>query len=409
MKKPSILILGAGYGGLMTAVRLQNMLGQGEADITLVNKHDYHYQTTLLHEIAAGTGEERRICLPIQNVIDSRRVRFIKDTVVEIREKERQVFLCHNEPIQYDYLVVALGFEPATFGIPGIAEHALAIRSLNAAKQIRNHLETRVAELATAASTGDPLTIVIGGAGFTGIEFIGELVDQVPHWCAKYRVTRERVRVICVEAGPGLLPGFQPSLAAYARRSLEARGVAFYFNTRICSVDERGVSLEGKDGGKRIEPATVIWTGGVQGNRLACGATFEAVRGRIPVTPDLRMSGQDRVFVIGDCASYTSPGAERPFPPTAQIAVLQAITCARNLQILVRGGKKLEPFAPKLKGAIASLGARDGVGLVMGLSLRGKLAILFKEIVDSRYLFMLGGIRLALQKSKLGGGEVERQ
>ncbi|MZP30654.1 FAD-dependent oxidoreductase [Heliobacterium undosum] len=406
LKNPRILILGAGYAGLMTAVRLQKALRKGEADITLVNKHNYHYQTTLLHEIAAGTGEEGRVCLPIQNVIDTRRIRFIKDTVLEIREKERQVILCHGEPLHYDYLVVALGFEPATFGIPGIAEHAMSIRSLNAAKRIRNRIEGQIAEYAASGAPGETLTFVVGGAGFTGIEFIGELADQVPRWCAKYGVPRQHIRLFCVEAGSGLLPGFTPSLSAYARQSLEARGVEFCFNTRIRSVDAKGVLLEGVAGERRIEPATVVWTGGVQGNRLACGTVFTATRGRIPVSPDLRINGHDRVFVIGDCSAFTDPGSERPFPPTAQIAVLQALTCARNLQILVRGGRGLESFAPKLKGAVASLGSRDGVGLVLGVPMRGRLASSFKAIVDSRYLFTLGGFRLLLRKSKPGAGDM---
>ncbi|WP_236995041.1 NAD(P)/FAD-dependent oxidoreductase [Heliomicrobium modesticaldum] len=398
------MILGAGYGGLMTAVRLQKMLGQGEAEITLVNKHNYHYQTTLLHEIAAGTGEEGRICLPIKEVIDVGRIRFIKDTVLEIRAEARQVILCHSGSLSYDYLVVALGFESATFGIPGVAEHALSIRSLNTAKRIRNRLEKQISAYAASGTQGEPFAVVVGGAGFTGIEFMGELAEQVPNWCVQYGLPRQRIRLISVEAGPGLLPGFPSVLSEYARKSLERRGVEFCFHTRIRAVDARGVLIEGQDGEKRIEPATVVWTGGVQGNSLVCGSAFPASRGRIPVTPDLRVADYDNVFVIGDCSAVSAPGSDRPFPPTAQMAVLQALSCARNLQTLVRGGKDLEAFAPKLKGAIASLGSHDGVGLIMGIPLRGKMATVVKAIVDSRYLFMLGGLRLVFRKSKLSAG-----
>ncbi|MTV51033.1 FAD-dependent oxidoreductase [Heliobacillus mobilis] len=399
-QKPRIVILGAGYGGILTTVHLQKLLLSDEAEIILINKHDYHYQTTLLHEVAAGTGDENRICIPIKEVIDTQRIRFIKDTVLGVQKEERQVILSHGGTLTYDYLVVALGFQSATFGIPGIMEHALMIRSMNSARKIRNKIESLFADFARVKDLKQTLTLIVGGAGFTGIEFVGELADKVSELCKKHGVDRQRVRLLNVEGGPGILGAFDPSLAAYAKESLERMGVEFRLSTRIKSVDAQGAILASDQGEETISPATVIWTGGVQGNSVVCGTAFDAPRGRIPVEKDLRIKGYENVFVIGDCSAVMDPQTERPFPPTAQLAVMQSATCARNLTSLIRGEQRLEAFHPLMKGSVASLGAHDGAGVILGLKTRGKLAVLAKAIVDNRYLYILGGPKLLFGRGK---------
>lgn len=398
--KPRIVILGAGYGGLLTAVHLQKLISQSEAEIILVSKHEYHYQTTLLHEVAAGTGEENHISIPIQEIIDTQRIRFIKDTVAEIQKDEQQVVLCHGEPITYDYLVIGLGFEPATFGIPGISEHALTIKSMNAARSIRNKIETLFTDFSKEKSPNEKISIIVGGAGFTGIELVGELAEQIPVLCKKYNIERQSVQLLNVEAGLGILGGFDTTLASYAKDILESKGVEFRLSTKIKLVDEQGAIINTENGEEKISPATVIWTGGVQGNTVVCGTCFEAIRGRIPVEKDLRIKGYKNVFVIGDCSAFMDEQTSRPFPPTAQLAVMQSKTCAKNLVKLIRGDSELEAFRPSLKGAVASLGANDGVGKILGFKARGKMAVLAKMMVDNRYLFILGGFKLLFRRGR---------
>src|SRR5690625_5027863 len=128
MKKPRIVDLGAGYGGLMSAYQSQKPLGTNQAKITLVNKNDYHYQSTWLHEAAAGTLHHDRTRIDIKDVVNMSKVNFIQDTVVSIAPEQKKVIM-ENEELEYDVLVIGLGFEAATFGIPGLEEHAFKIRS----------------------------------------------------------------------------------------------------------------------------------------------------------------------------------------------------------------------------------------------------------------------------------------
>ncbi|MDY0393170.1 FAD-dependent oxidoreductase [Virgibacillus halophilus] len=224
MNKQRIVILGAGYGGLMTAIELQRNLKDNPAEITLVNKHPYHYQTTWLHETAAGTIHHDQTRIAIREVINKQRIQFMEDTVIAINPEEKKVKLKNGE-ICYDTLVIGLGFEAETFGIPGLKENAFMIGTLNKARLLREHLAYNFAQYHNEEKK-DParLNIVVGGGGFTGIEFLGELANRIPELCEEYDIDKVKVRMISIESSPTVLPGFDPDLVEYAMNSLETRG-----------------------------------------------------------------------------------------------------------------------------------------------------------------------------------------
>ncbi|WP_377887929.1 NAD(P)/FAD-dependent oxidoreductase [Alkalihalobacillus sp. R86527] len=397
MSRPKIAILGAGYGGMMTAVRLQKEMGTNEVEVTLVNKHDYHYQTTWLHEPAAGTMHHDKTRIMINDVIDTNKIKFVQDTVVEVKPDEKRVILQNGE-LEYDYLVLSLGFEPATFGIKGLKENAFSIRSVNSVRKIREHIEYQFASYNNEPERRDDLlTIIVGGAGFTGIEFVGELAERVPELCKEFDIDRDRVRIINVEASPTVLPGFDEELVEYAMNLLERKGVEFRTNTMIKEVMEDGVVL-GED--EVVKSATVVWTGGVQGNSIVADSGFETNRGRVPVRKDQRTPDYDDVFVVGDCALIINEEINRPFPPTAQIAIQAAGAVSKNVLNLVRG-KETEGFVPDIKGTVASLGKGEAIGKVGNKKLYGTTASAMKKVIDNRYLFMLGGPGLVWKKGKL--------
>jgi NADH:ubiquinone reductase (H+-translocating) len=401
LRKPRIVILGAGYGGLMATTRLQKMIGVNEADIVLINKNDYHYETTWLHEASAGTMHHDRVRYDIGDVIDKSKVHFIQDSVTEIKTEEKLVILEKGE-VPYDYLVIALGGEPETFGIKGLKEYAFSIINVNAARQIREHIEYQFANYSNEEEKRDErLTIVVGGAGFTGIEFLGELTNRIPELCREYDIDFHKVRLVCVEAAPMVLPGFDPELVSYAVSQLERKGVEFMLGTAIKECTPNGILVaKGEEEVQEINAGTVVWAAGVRGNSIIEKSGIEAMRGRVKVQPDLRAPGHDNIFVIGDSSLVINEEINRPYPPTAQIAMQQGEVCARNIAALIRQKSELEGFKPDIKGTVCSLGEDDAIGVVYGKKLFGAKASFMKKMVDNRALLLIGGPTLVLKKGK---------
>ena len=401
LRKPKIVIIGAGYGGLMTTVRLQKLIGVNEADIVLINKNDYHYETTWLHEASAGTLHHDRVRYDIRDVIDRSKVDFVQDTVVEINREEKKVILDKGE-VDYDYLVIALGGEPETFGIKGLKEFAFGITNVNSSRQLREHIEYQFATYNMEEEKNDNrLVIVVGGAGFTGIEFLGELTNRIPELCHEYDVDFHKVKIICVEAAPTVLPGFDPELVNYAVSQLERKGVEFLIGTAIKEATPEGIFVaKGEEETREIKAGTVVWAAGVRGNAIIEKSGFEAMRGRVKVQSDLRAPGHDDVFIIGDSSLVINEEINRPYPPTAQIAMQQGEVVARNLAALVRNKSELESFTFDNKGTVCSLGEDDAIGVVFGKKLTGAKASFMKKVIDNRSLYMIGGAGLVLKKGK---------
>jgi NADH dehydrogenase len=391
---PRIVILGAGYGGIVTAIRLQKELNYNEADVTLVNKHDYHYITTDLHMPAAGTGNPEKARVNILKLIDEFKVDFVKSTAVQIRPHEKKVIL-EDGTLSYDYLVVGLGGEPETFGIPGLKDYAMNIRSINSVRFIREHIEYQFAKFKREPERKDYLTFVVGGAGFTGIEFIGELADRIPELCKEFDVDPTLVKIYNIEAAPTALPGFDPELVEYGMKVLSDKGVIFKIGTAIKECTPDGVLIAGDE---FIKSATVIWTGGIRGNHMLDDAGFETMRGRVKVDEYLRSPQFDNVFIVGDCSIVMNPD-NRPYPPTAQIATQQGECCAHNLVAAIRGNP-MKGFSFVNRGVVASLGRGEAIGIVGQRKFRGWIAAVVKKLVDIRYLYIIGGIPLVLRKGR---------
>lgn len=400
MTKPKVVILGAGYGGLMTAVRLQKMIGVNDADVKLVNKNPYHYETTWLHEASAGTLHPDKVRYNIRDVINNNKIEFVEAAAVMINKEEKTVILEEGQ-LEYDYLVVSLGAEAETFGIEGLKEYAFSIISLNSARQIRDHMELQLATYNNEPSKREErLTIIVGGAGFTGIEFLGELTDRMPKLCSEYDIDRDKVRIICVEAAPTILPGFDEDLIAYAKTQLEEKGVEFVLGTAIKKCTEDGIIVTRGESEEEIKAGTVIWSAGIRGNPLIEKSGFESIRGRVQVKDDLRYPNDESIFVLGDCSLVIDKQTKRPYPPTAQIAMQQGELCAKNIAALLKGKTELSNFTPNIRGTVCSLGDDDAVGIAYGKKLIGTKASLMKKVIDNRALLMIGGPSLLMKKGK---------
>lgn len=400
MHKPNIVVLGAGYGGMMTTVNLQKKLGVNQANITLVNENDYHYISTALHESAAGTRHHDRARVTINDVIKTNKVKFVKDRVVSVHPEEKRVTL-ENGELTYDILVLALGFESATFGIPGLEENAFAITSTDSARLIREHIEYNFAMYHNEkGETDGRLNFIVGGAGFTGIEFVGELANRIPELCEEYDIDRSLVRIINVEGAPTVMPGFDPALIEYATNSLEARGVEIITNAMLKECKPDGIVFERDGEQERIPSLTTVWAAGVKANSIVEASGFETNRGKVQVRQDMRAPEFDDVFVVGDCALIMNEETGRPYPPTAQIAVQAADVVAANVKASVEN-QAMQGFEPNLMGTVASLGNNDAIGSILNdRKIFGWKATVMKKVIDNRYYFKLGGIPLLMKKGK---------
>ncbi|QHW31829.1 NAD(P)/FAD-dependent oxidoreductase [Paenibacillus rhizovicinus] len=386
--RKEILILGGGYGGLLSALSARQHLTTDEANITIINRVPSHQIITELHRLAAGNVAEKAVALPLEKLLKGKSVNVVVGEVQAIDVAGKQVALNNGSSYRYDNLVLALGSETNYFGIPGLQENSLTLKSVHDANRVFNHVKDRIKAYATSKNKADA-TFIIGGGGLTGVELVGELADELPGICRQYGVDFADVSISLVEAMPTILPIFSPELIGRAVTSLEARGVEFLTGLAITEVNGNVVTL--KDG-RTIETNTLVWTGGVQGSSLVGNCGIEVNRGRATVNEHLQSTSHPEVFLAGDCAVVFAPEG-RPYPPTAQLAWQMGELAGANIGALIKGAK-MDTFSPVFSGTLASLGRKDGIGAVggSGIELKGTPASLMKKASNARYLSHINGL-----------------
>jgi NADH dehydrogenase len=391
-KKKRIVILGGGYAGLMTAVTLQKKVHPSRAEIILINNHDYHYFTTKVHEAGAGTVNPESIKIPITELIDLEKISFIQDEVTGL-DLEKRLVKAVNHTFSYDFLVVGIGGAPKTNNIPGLMEYAFFLFDWDGTNKLRKHLETGFQEFSSKPS--GKLNIVVGGTGFTGMEFIHELKKGLPRFCKEYKVVPNDVRIIIVEAEQEVLKGYPEPIVWDAINSLEHLGFEFKLGVTVSKVEKDKVIL---NDGTEIPAQTFIWAGGVTGNPLFIGLGLELLDGRVKVNEYCEVPGSQDVFVIGD-ASVSFNENKGPYPPTAQIAIQQGLYCAYNIARKIYG-QPVKPFHYIYRGMVLSLGKGNASGIVYNHHISGHFAAFMKRVIEMRYYFMLGGISLVRKQLK---------
>ena len=384
-----IVILGAGYGGLLSALSVRQYLNESEATVTLINKTPTHQIITELHRLAAGNISEDAAALPLDKLLKGNDINLKVASVDSFSVDNKEVKLSDGSTLSYDALVVALGSKTAYFGIPGLEENSMVLKSAEDANRIHAHVEERIKSFAASGDEADA-TILIGGGGLTGTELVGELADETPKLARKYGVDPAKIKLKLVEAMPKILPMLPDELITRAMTSLEKRGVQFLTNLPVTNVEGNVVEL--KDG-QKIVTNTFVWTGGVQGNPLVGESGIEVNRGRATVNNYLQSTSHEDVFVAGDSAVYFKPGEERPQPPTAQIAWQMGDLIGYNLYAYLYE-KDYKEFEPVNSGTLASLGRKDAVAQIGGnaTSLKGLPASVMKEASNVRYLSHIKGL-----------------
>jgi NADH dehydrogenase len=386
------VILGAGFGGVYTALHLQRLFRKDPAVyITLVDRDNYFLMTPLLFEAGSGVLEPRHAVTPIRTLL--KKAQFVEADIERIDLDARVVHARHSPAdktyaLQYDHLVLALGGVTNTKLIPG-SENAFTFKTLSDAIFLRNHIIDlfEQAEVETdPARKRRLLTFVAIGAGLVGIELTGELTEFTHNLTRTYRhIDPSELEFHLLEAGPKLMPEMERDLADYAGEVLKKRGVRIMTNTPAKRIEPGKVYLPDEPAQSVVAPGsatpnvleshTILLVAGVTPSPLLADLPLEKdKKGRVIVESSMRCKARPEVWALGDCAHIPDPGGN-PYPPLAQHALREARVLARNIYAAVRApGATLEPFVYKTLGMLASLGHYKGVGRVLKLKIRGFFA-----------------------------------
>ncbi|MFK7800175.1 MAG: NAD(P)/FAD-dependent oxidoreductase [Anaerolineae bacterium] len=383
--KPKVVILGAGFGGLWAARRL----AKEAVDILLIDKNNYHTFLPLLYQVAAAELEPERIAQPVRYLIrDQANLNFRMGAVTAITPADKTVSV-DGEPIDYDYLILALGSTTAFFGVPGAEEHCFTLKSIDEAVQMRNHI---LSKIEAAANEPDPakqrqmLTFAIVGGGATGVEYAGALAELIYQPLEKDYPRldlKNLTRVILIEAGPQLLTGIDKD--GYTVERLTKIGVDVRLNTRVESVEEDCVKIADSD---PLLTDTVLWAAGIQGQPVVKSAGAELTRGsQFEVLETLQSQEYPEMFVVGDLIRFEQDG--KPLINTAQVAMQSGETAAENVMALI-GSNPLTNFRYYDKGMMATIGRNAAVANIGGRYFTGFFAWLIWLFI---HLFFLIGFR----------------
>jgi NADH dehydrogenase len=373
--RPTVLILGAGFGGLGAARRLR----KAEADVVVVDSHDYHTFQPMLYQVATDLLEPSDVAHPVRDLFhDQPNAVVHQATASAVDLAERRVYFEEMDPIDYDYLVLALGARAAFFGVEGAAEHSFPMYTLDDAVRLKAHILRRweAADRDPSLVEAGALDVVVVGGGPTGIETIGALAELYRSDFAKDypKLPVAEAKLTLVEAGETVFSMFEPELQEYTKDKLEEWGVEVALGEVVTSITPTGVTLES---GRTLDAHTLVWGAGLEANPIAESLGLDLQRGgRIPVGADLAVTGHPEVLAVGDIAWISGAEPTDVLPQLGSVALQSGEAAGENLARQI-DGKATEPFRYHDKGTMATIGRGAAVvQLPHGRTLKGKTASL---------------------------------
>lgn len=374
-----IVILGGGFGGFYAALYLERRLAGRGHEVTLVSDENFMLYTPLLPEAASGALEPRHIVVPLRTALKRTRVVVGEVTRIDVAGRAVTARLPDgsDRALPWDHLVFALGSATRMpSSVPGLLEHAVGFKSLPEAIYLRNRL-LELLEIADVtaddAARRAALTLVFVGGGYAGVEAVVEMHAMAHDALRYYRsLRRELLRFVMIEMGPSVLRDLGDAFAGRVQRRLIQKGIEIRTGTTLKEVRDDAVVL---GSGEVVPTRTVVWTAGVVASPLAAQIPGpKDAQGRLVTTPELRVPGLEGVWALGDSAAVPDAKAGgEPAPQTAQHALREARTLAKNLAAALQGGAMVR-FAHGNLGMLAGLGKRDGAGRLLGIPVSGFLA-----------------------------------
>ena len=378
----SVVVVGAGYAGAGTVKAFEEEIEEGEAELTWISEHDYHLVLHETHRVIRHPEVESKVAIPVDE-IKSPSTDFIRDRVTEINTEDRTVELQDGDAVDYDYLLVAVGSSTAFFGIDGLEEHSLTLKSLDDAREIHEAIRAAGEE----ATQSEPAQVLVGGAGLSGIQIAGEI--------AGYRDdTHAPMDIKLIEGLDEIFPGNDPEVQGALKKRLLDRDIEILTGDFISEVDDESVYL----GEESMPYDVLVWAGGITGRDPAANSDLEKdERSNRLHTESNFQTSDDRVFAIGDTA-LIDQGNDEQAPPTAEAAWTAAEVAGENLVRALRGAP-LKSWKHKDKGTAISIGEDAVAHDVMGVPINtfgGIAAKTLKKAIAARWIAEVSSTQRAL-------------
>lgn len=379
MNKPKVVILGGGFGGLTAARALDKT-----ADVTVVDRHNFQTFLPLLYQVSTAGLAADHVAYPIRGALRKTSVKFRMGSPILIDHKNKEVKLDSSEVLKFDHLIVALGSVTSDFGIPGVNEFALGMKSVHEALNIRAEIMRRFEDLCRFEDE-TRFSIAVVGGGPTGVEMAGAIAELVRGPLKSDEATAAaHIDVRLIEAGPRLLPPFAPSLSERTKKDLEKLGVKVMLNTAVKAIEHRKIIL--KDDSV-LNSEITIWAAGVKGSDAIAQLNLPTVGNRIAVEPTMQVKNYPYIWALGDIAGALGKDG-RPLPMVAPVAIQQGKFIAKQIKRLI-SDKPLGDFKYLDKGSMATIGRNKAIVQVKGIKIAGPIAWLIWLWLHLFYL--LGG------------------
>jgi NADH dehydrogenase len=402
MEESKIVVVGAGYAGVLTAKKLAKKFKKANkpVSLTIIDRNPFHTMLTELHEVAANRVDEDSIKMSLKKIFAGRKVNVVLDSVESI-DFNNKLVAGKSANYGYDYLVIAAGSKPTYFGVAGAKEYSHTLWSFEDAVKLREHILNSFRKAACETNPEEKkkiLTFYIVGAGFTGVEMAGELAEFVPFLCEKYEIDRELVTIVNVDILKRTVPNLPEKLSEKVERRYIKMGVKTMLNTSLCGIGPDYIEVKQGETLSRYSAGTVIWAAGIESADITTDAAktlASAGRGRIKVDAFLRSTDSENVFVVGDNMFFIAEGEERPVPQMVENCEQSSKTAAHNIYCAVTGEGEMTQYKPAFHGMMVCIGGRYGVARVGGpkkqINLPSFFAMFAKHFINIVYFVQVLG------------------
>jgi NADH dehydrogenase len=364
MNKPKVVVLGGGFGGLTAARALDK-----SADVTVVDRHNFQTFLPLLYQVSTAGLAADHVAYPIRGALRKTNVKFRMGSPISIDHKNKEIKLDSSEVLKFDHLIVALGSTTSDFGIAGVNEYALGMKTVHEALTIRAEIMRRFEDLCRFEDNTRFAISVVGG-GPTGVEMAGAIAELIRGPLKSDQAhAASHIDINLIEAGPRLLPPFAPSLSERTKRDLEKLGVKVLVNTAVKEIEHRKIIL--KDG-TTMQSEITIWAAGVKGSDAMSQLNLPTAGNRVAVEPTMQVKNYPYIWALGDIAAAVGKDG-RPLPMVAPVAIQQGKFIAKQIMRLVNN-KSLENFKYVDKGSMATIGRNKAIVQVKGIKIAGPIA-----------------------------------